>query len=357
MPAHTPLFEQHQSQGGRMVDFGGWALPVHYGSQVEEHHAVRQEAGLFDVSHMTVVDFEGEGCRDFLSELLANNVAKLKRPGRALYTCMLAENGGIIDDLIVYGRPDGAYRAVVNAATREKDLAWIRAQAEGTSVSVIEREDLAMLAVQGPRARDAVHGLLDDADRGAVSALGRFWAWDSESLFIARTGYTGEDGYEMLMDASAATRWWEQLLEAGVAPCGLGARDTLRLEAGLSLYGQDIDETTTPAESRLQWTVDLSDNRRFVGRSALEAQLEAGVPRKLVGLVLEGRGVLRQGQTVVSEETAGVVTSGTFSPTLKQSIGLARVPVTTGDQVAVDIRGREVPARVVEPPFVSAADS
>lgn len=356
MPAQTPLFELHQSSGGRMVDFGGWHLPVHYGSQVEEHHAVRNGAGMFDVSHMTVVDLSGERCKAFLRHLLANNVDKLKQPGRALYTCMLTETAGIIDDLIVYAMPGEDYRLIVNAATRVKDLAWITDQATSFDVQVNEREDLAMIAVQGPTAREAVHTLLSPELAGAARTLGRFRAIGDDDLFVARTGYTGEDGYELLLDNSAAPGLWHQLLDAGVQACGLGARDTLRLEAGLNLYGQDMDETTSPAESNLQWTVDLSTERDFVGRSALQAQQAAGPARTLVGLVLEGRGVLRHGQTVRTSDGDGEVTSGTFSPTLKESIGMARIPVGpatgVGEQVRVDIRGREVGARIVEPPFV-----
>ncbi len=340
-----------------MVDFGGWHLPVHYGSLVSEHHGVRQSAGMFDVSHMTVVDLSGPDCAAFLQHLLANDIARLKQPGRALYTCMLNHDGGIIDDLIVYRRADDRYRLVVNAATRDNDLAWINRQAEPSGTNVTERPELAMIAVQGPDARAAVHSLLDGQTLTDVQALGRFRAFDSETLFVARTGYTGEDGYELLMDKTLAPQWWQKLLDAGVMACGLGARDSLRLEAGLNLYGQDMTETTTPAESNLQWTVDLRSDRDFIGRAALEQQLEQGVSRQLTGLILEGRGVLRHGQTVITDLGNGEVTSGTFSPTLKQSVALARLPAGAGAQVKVDIRGKQVPARVVAPPFVKAGSS
>lgn len=339
-----------------MVDFGGWHLPVHYGSQMDEHHAVRSAAGMFDVSHMTVVDLAGEGVQAFLSRLLANDVVKLKSAGRALYTCMLNEAGGVIDDLIVYRTGEGTYRLVVNAATREQDLAWINRQAD-PGVSVTERSDLAMIAVQGPEAREALHRTLEAAAATRLREVRRFrfWRSDGDDLFVARTGYTGEDGYEVLLPAAEASRLWQQLAEAGVRPCGLGARDTLRLEAGLNLYGQDMDESTTPAEAGLQWTVDLkSPERRFIGREAVEAQLAAGVPRELVGIELVGRGVLRHGQDVSAGGAAGVVTSGSFSPTLKSSIALVRLPTGAAGEVTVDIRGRQVEARRVAVPFVGS---
>jgi len=354
MGNRTPLFDQHVAQGARMVDFGGWDMPVNYGSQIEEHHKVRQDAGVFDVSHMTVVDIEGPGARGFLRQLLANDIAKLKGPGRALYGCMLDEQGGVIDDLITYWRGEDAYRLVVNAGTREKDLAWIRARAEKSDgVTVTEQADTAMLAVQGPKARERVAGLLPEADREAALALKPFGCGDFGELFIARTGYTGEDGFEMVLPTAEAERWWKGLLEAGVGPIGLGARDTLRLEAGLNLYGTDMDESVTPLECGLGWTVAWEPAERdFIGRKALEARKAAGVKEKFVGLILEGRGVLRSHQTVICEAGEGETTSGSYSPTLECSIGLARVPADCGEKVEVQIRNRRVPARVVKPPFV-----
>ncbi len=353
MGRKTPLYQRHVDLGARTVDFGGWDMPVNYGSQIEEHHRVRREAGVFDVSHMTVVDIEGEGAREFLRNLLANDIDKLKGPGRALYGCMLNEQGGVIDDLITYWREEGRYRMVVNAATRERDLAWIREQADGHAVEVVEQADTAMLAVQGPEARERVAGLLPEGDREAALALKPFQCGDFGDLFIARTGYTGEDGFEMVLPADQAERWWDGLMEADVAPIGLGARDTLRLEAGLNLYGQDMDEDITPLECGLGWTVAFEPEARdFVGRAALERQREAGVATSFVGLVLEGRGVLRAGQVVKSSAGEGKLTSGSYSPTLERSIGLARIPRDAGEQVEVAIRKREVPARVVKPPFV-----
>jgi aminomethyltransferase len=340
-----------------MVDFGGWDMPVHYGSQIEEHHAVRRDAGMFDVSHMTVVDLHGPRTRGFLRHLLANSVDKLKVPGKALYSCMLNADGGVIDDLIVYFFSEAYFRLVVNAATRAKDLAWIREQSRAFDVEVTERTDFAMIAVQGPNARDKVLALLHDTDRERIKALGKFSAAAAQGLhgvplFIARTGYTGEDGFEMLVDNAHAVALWDSLRESGVVPAGLGARDTLRLEAGMNLYGQDMDETVTPWEANLGWTVALDAGRDFIGRTALQAQKDAGVPRDMVGLVLEGKGILRHGQTVRTPRGEGQILSGSFSPTLGKAIGFARVPAGTQGGVQVDIRGRDVPARIVKYPFV-----
>ncbi len=348
----TALNEAHRALGAKMVDFGGWDMPLNYGSQIEEHHAVRRAAGMFDVSHMTVVDLRGARTREFLRHLLANDIDKLEARGKALYSCMLDERGGIIDDLIVYFLDEDRFRAIVNAATREKDLAWIRGHAQAFDVGVAERTDLAMIAVQGPDARAKVLDRLSPAARDAVAALGRFAATEGDGLFIARTGYTGEDGFEIVVAETDAAELWSRLLEAGVTPAGLGARDTLRLEAGMNLYGQDMDESVTPWESGLAWTVALDSARDFIGRAALEAQREAGVPRKLIGVVLDDKGVLRHGQRVVTDEGDGEILSGSFSPTLGKSIGFARVPAASGARIAVDIRGRQLPLRVVRYPFV-----
>ena len=352
MGQHTPLYDAHLAAGARMVDFGGWDMPINYGSQIEEHHQVRRAAGMFDVSHMTIVDIRGERAREFLSALLANDVAKLQAPGKALYTCMLNEQGGVVDDLITYFMDEQWFRLVVNAATREKDLAWIRDHAAPYSLEISERDDQAMIAVQGPDARAAACGVLAEEDAAAADALKPFNAAAIGELFVARTGYTGEDGFEIALPAGQAESLWNRLAAAGVQPCGLGARDTLRLEAGMNLYGQDMDETVTPLESGLAWTVAMSDERAFNGRAALEAQLAAGVENTFVGLVLEDRGVLRHGQKVITGNGEGLLTSGSYSPTLERAIGLARVPVGTSDACQVDIRGRLLNARVVRPPFV-----
>ena len=354
MGKRTPLFELHQSLGARMVDFGGWDMPVNYGSQLEEHHAVRRRAGIFDVSHMCVIDLGGARVRPFLRRLLANDVAKLTRPGKALYSCMLNDAGGVVDDLIVYFQTERHFRLVVNAGTRDKDLAWIRTRAAAFGVAVDERKELAMLAVQGPEARAAVAKLLSPPDAAGATALGVFSGAPFGDWFIARTGYTGEDGFEIMLPAEAAIDTWQRLNAAGVASCGLGARDTLRLEAGMNLYGQDMDEDHNPLEAGLAWTVAFEPNDRdFVGRAALEERRRRGLALQLVGLVLGERAVMRAHQPVIVDNvSAGEITSGTFSPTLGKSIALARVPVNTGGEVRVDIRGRLLAARVVKLPFV-----
>jgi aminomethyltransferase len=357
MTQKTVLNDTHRALGAKMVDFGGWDMPIHYGSQIDEHHAVRADAGMFDVSHMTVVDLHGARCREFLRRLLANSVDKLKKPGKALYSCMLNEQGGVIDDLIVYFLADDFFRLVVNASTRDKDLAWIQRQAQPFAIDVRERAELAMVAVQGPDARERVHALLSGAARERAEKLMRFSAAELDgpgfaSLFVARTGYTGEDGYEVVLPETDAVAFWNALAAAGVRPCGLGARDTLRLEAGMNLYGQDMDETVSPFEAGLAWTVSLDDGRDFIGREVLAAQSRDGAPRQMVALVMDERGVLRHGQPVLSDAGAGEILSGTFSPTLARAIAFARIPAGEPGAVRVDIRGREVPVRIVRAPFV-----
>ena len=352
MTKQTIYNATHRAHGAKMVDFGGWDMPIHYGSQIEEHHQVRRDAGMFDVSHMTVLDMHGAGTRDFLRKLVANSVDKLRKPGKALYAAMLDGNGGVIDDLIVYYMAEDFFRVVVNAATRDKDLAWIAAQAAAFAIDIKERRDLAMVAVQGPNARDKVLSLLTPAAAAAAGKLGKFVAVEADGMFIARTGYTGEDGFEIMVPESQAVEFWHRLVAAGVKPAGLGARDTLRLEAGMALYGQDMDESVSPYEAGLAWTVALDEGRDFTGRAALEAQHAAGVPRQMIGLVLDDKGVLRHGQAVFTAAGEGEVLSGTFSPTLGKAIALARVPAGEPGAVTVDIRGKRMPVRVVRYPFV-----
>ena len=381
MGHRTPLYDNHLKMGAKIVDFGGWDMPLHYGSQIEEHHKVRKDCGMFDVSHMNVVDVKGAKVRDFFRLLLANNVDKLKTKGKALYSCMLTAKGGVIDDLIVYYMDDRWFRVVMNAATRDKDMAWVNAAAKEfgrsrhpgpedqppilsdisaslhvSGIEVIPRHDLAMIAVQGPNAKEKVYQALGEALRAPAGALKPFHAATVGELFIATTGYTGEDGFEIILPAKAAPFTWQMLNEAGVAPIGLGARDTLRLEAGMNLYGSDMDETTTPLESGLAWTVALEpSDRKFIGREVLDKQKARGVPRQLVGLVLEGKGVLRNHQKVICNGAGeGEITSGSFSPTLNQAIALARVPaaVKIGDRATVDLRGKPATVRVVKYPFV-----
>ncbi len=349
MSLKTVLHDTHILEGAKIVDFGGWEMPLHYGSQIEEHHAVRRDAGMFDVSHMGVVDLSGDRVREFLQGLLANDVGRLKAPGKALYSCMLLPNGGVIDDLIVYFLSDTQFRLVVNAGTRDKDLAWIRAHAGPLAVSVVERRDLAMIAIQGPTARDKTTALMAPAERATALELAPFFGAQAGSWFIARTGYTGEDGFEVMLPAADAAAAWTALRAQGIKPAGLGARDTLRLEAGMNLYGNDMDENHHPLESGLAWTVAFDPaGRDFVGRRALEELRSAG-HLELVGLLLDERGVLRSHQKIVP---AGEVTSGTFSPTLNRSIALARVPKTAAAGVQVEIRGKLHTASIVKPPFV-----
>ncbi len=333
-----------------MIDFAGWELPIHYGSQMEEHQAVREAAGMFDVSHMTVVDIQGSQARKFLRRLLANDLDRLGERGQALYACMLDENGGVIDDLLTYWLEDEFYRSVLNAARREVDLAWMRRVAADFDVELIERDDLAIIAVQGPEARAKVIELLGAR---AAESLKPFRATSHGDYFISRTGYTGEDGFEVLLPAGEAPGLWQALVDAGVRPCGLGARDSLRLEAGLNLYGQDMDTTTTPLESNLGWTVAFEpEDRDFIGRQALERQKEKGVPRQLVGLVLGRGGIPRAGAIVHTPAGDGQVTSGVFGPTTQCPVALARIPAGEFDEVEIELRGRRLAARVVKPPFV-----
>lgn len=352
MGNRTALYTAHENAGAKIVDFGGWDMPLHYGSQLEEHKVVRASAGMFDVSHMTVVDVVGAQSREYLRYLLANDVDKLQETGKALYSGLLNEQGGVLDDLIVYRMPKD-YRLVVNCATREKDLDWMHRQAQGFNVEINERPELAMLAVQGPKAIDLVcEACPEHAD--LIGSLSVFQGLEAGNWMFCRTGYTGEDGLEIMLPESDAAAFWEGLLAAGVAPCGLGARDTLRLEAGMNLYGSDMDEGVTPLQSNMAWTVDFKDESRdFIGKEALLAQKQQGVPDKLVGLVMEQRGVMRGHQKVLVDGFGtGEVTSGTFSPTLGYSVALARVPAGTGENCQIEVRNKKIEVKVVRPPFV-----
>ncbi|MGZ8273866.1 MAG: glycine cleavage system aminomethyltransferase GcvT [Burkholderiaceae bacterium] len=356
MGNRTPLFDTHVASGAKIVDFGGWDMPLNYGSQIEEHHAVRRDAGMFDVSHMCPVDVNGADARAFLRYLVANDVDRLTQSGKALYSCMLNQAGGVVDDLIIYFLRDDWFRVVVNASTAEKDLAWMEKVRidRAFTVTLTPRRDLAMIAVQGPNARAKFWQVRPTA-RGATEGLGAFFAAEVGDLFVARTGYTGEDGFEVMLPAGHAARLWTDLKAAGVAEAGLAARDTLRLEAGMNLYGNDMDEVVSPLDAGLSWTVDLKTPREFVGRPALERQLaDAGASKALVGLKLLDKGVLRSHQKVVTPLGEGEITSGTFSPTLGFSVAMARVPrgVKPGDTVQVDIRGKLLAAQVVKMPFV-----
>jgi glycine cleavage system T protein (aminomethyltransferase) len=352
----TPLNQSHRAMNAKMVDFGGWDMPLHYGSQLDEHHQVRNDAGMFDVSHMLPIDIKGDDVRGFLRQLVANNVDKLTLPGKALYSCMLTPQGGVIDDLIIYFLSENWFRIVVNAGTADKDAAWISAKRDeiAPGLEILPRRDLAMIAVQGPNARAKVWQVIPGA-QSATENLKLFQSTTLNNYFIARTGYTGEDGFEIILPAEDAATFWNALHAVGVAPAGLGARDTLRLEAGMNLYGQDMDETTSPMESGLAWTVDMKSERDFIGKQAL---IEKPVTQKLHGLVLLDRGVLRSHQKVVTQqndnESEGEITSGGFSPTINQSIALARLPsqISVGDEVNVVVRDKKLRAKVVKYPFV-----
>jgi len=350
MGQQTPLYALHKVAGAKLVDFAGWDMPVHYGSQIEEHHAVRRHAGVFDVSHMTILEITGGDAPAFLDRVLANDIKRLQVQGKAIYSVMLDEAGHVLDDLIVYRVPDG-YLMVVNCATREKDLTWLRRCSEGLDVVLAERRDLAILAVQGPEAQQLIRDVVDDPKKQVIDTLKVFHGKWYEDWFIACTGYTGERGFEIMLPGEAAQSLWQQLIAAGVKPIGLGARDTLRLEAGMNLYGNDMDETVSPYESNMAGTVVLED-RDFIGAEALRGEISQGESRLLVGLVLHEKGVLRAHYAVFrGDQQVGQITSGAYSPTLKKSIALARVTAVSGD-FSVEIRGRRVPVELVRPPFV-----
>jgi aminomethyltransferase len=353
MGQRTPLYDLHLALGAKMVDFGGWDMPLHYGSQVEEHHQVRRDCGVFDVSHMTVIDVRGSQAKAWLQHLLANDVERLHSSGRAQYSAMLNEQGGIVDDMIVYRLDDG-YRLVVNASTRNQDVEWMNAHLHGFDVQLNERSELAMLAIQGPHARQKIAELVSQSRGNLIQLLKPFEGQPDGDWFIARTGYTGEDGLEIILPADQAPGFFNDLVGAGISPIGLGARDTLRVEAGMNLYGQDIQQDISPLASNMAWSIAWQPaTRQFIGRTALEAELAAGIKHKLVGLVLEERGVLRAHQVVrIADVGEGEITSGSFSPTLSKSIALARVPMATADRAEVEIRGKWYPVRVVKPTFV-----
>ena len=358
MAEQTVLFDKHIEAGAKMVDFHGWDMPINYGSQIEEHHAVRQDAGMFDVSHMTVVDIKGTGAKAFLQKLLANDVAKLTVEGKAMYGGMLNEEGGVIDDLITYFMKEDYYRLVVNSATRVKDMAWINKQAVDFEVVVTELPELSMIAVQGPNAKEKAARVFSAEQNTLLEGIKPFFAVESGDYFIATTGYTGENGYEIIVHEDKACELWQQLLDVDVRPCGLGARDTLRLEAGMNLYGLDMDESVSPLAANMAWTIAWEPSERdFIGRSALLEQKASGTLPKQVGLLLEAKGVLRAGLKVIFTDTdgveqEGVITSGTFSPTLGHSVAIARVPRSIGEVAQVEMRKKLVDVKVVKPGFV-----
>lgn len=348
MLKNTALYPTHLAMNAKVVDFHGWRLPLHYGSQLKEHEAVRNEAGMFDVSHMTIIDILGAGGRQFLRKLLTNDVDRLKHVGRALYSCLCNEHGGILDDLIVYQRAPDNYRLIFNAATRKRVLPWIQEQSNGFAVGLQERPELSMIAVQGPQAIKKTLAIVSPAAADAITTLASFECVDVGDTFFARTGYTGEDGLEVIMPHQQIEAFWLALKAQGVTPAGLGARDTLRLEAGFLLYGQDMDETKTPLESGLAWTIQWDPAERdFIGMGALIAQKQRGIQSILVGLTLESPGVLRPGQPIFVDNTnVGLITSGSYSPTLKHAIAFARVSTHIGTEAMVEIRGKRLPVKV-----------
>lgn len=359
----TPFYQSHLDHNGKIVDFSGWELPIHYGSQIAEHEAVRTDAGMFDVSHMVVTDIKGDNAKAWLQKLLANDIAKAKFVGKAIYSAMLNEQGGVIDDLIAYrmNEAETEYRIVSNAATRDKDLAQFEKVGKDFGVTITERPELAMLAVQGPKAieklakakpswAETLAGLKPFVGADLTDIEGKDW-------FVAKTGYTGEDGVEVILPEAQAGEFFNLLKDNGIAPAGLGARDTLRLEAGMNLYGHEMDETINPYECGMAWTLAVKDDRDFIGRKAMQDKQDKAISEgnelMQVGVVLDGRGVLREGMTVtLANGKTGVTTSGTFSPSLKHAIAIARIPKTADTTAHVDIRGTQTPVRLVPLPFV-----
>lgn len=350
MVKQTPLHALHVKQKALMVDFAGWEMPLQYGSTIEEHHQVRNEVGMFDVSHMLALDIQGVDATAFLRFMLANDVSKLA-DGQALYACMLNPQGGIIDDLIAYRINPNYYRIVVNAGMRDSDTAWLNENAKAFKVKLEPRTDLALIAIQGKHAFENLRNIIKDH---TILQQKPFYFLVSNDTLYAHTGYTGEPGLEIMLPATNAADFWQSLLQMGIKPIGLAARDTLRLEAGLNLYGQDMDEQHTPYESNVGWTVDLKDsNRDFIGKAALLKQKQEGVKTKLVGVVLLESGVLRKDMLLTLGHNAmGKLTSGGFSPTLKKGIGFARIPFGEFKEAHVDIRGKTLPVQLIKPPFV-----
>lgn len=364
--ARTPLFDLAVEQNARFTGFSGWEMPVQYGSIGQEHEAVRTDAGMFDISHMGKFAFTGKQLWQALQRLVPSDLSRLQ-PGQAQYTVLLNPQGGIIDDVIVYHQGEdttGVPQAmiIVNAATCQKDKEWLLAQLENTAVKLLDlSQENVLIALQGPQAETYLQPFVQD-DLTSLKSFGHVNATVLDQPgFIARTGYTGEDGFEVMVKPEVGVELWRRLSQAGVTPCGLGARDTLRLEAALALYGQDIDDTTTPLEAGLSWLVHLDRKGDFIGRSVLEAQKAKGVERRLVGIEMQGRRIARHGYSVVSDgKVVGEVTSGTYSPTLGKAIALAYCPSSlakTGQPLEVDIRGKTYPAVVVKKPFYRAKKS
>jgi len=357
---HTPLHAAAQRAGGRLVPFAGWEMAVQFAGLVQEHNAVRQHCGVFDISHMGVLRLRGANVKDTLQGLVPSDLHRIG-PGEACYTVLLNEAGGIRDDLIIYDRGPEEVLTVINAACAEADTEWLRGQLEPRGIAISDHKgDGVLLALQGPEAPARLEALVGESLEGLPRFGHREFSLVGEGLggepaFVARTGYTGEDGFELLLSRDQGMALWDRLLAEGVAPCGLGARDTLRLEAAMHLYGNDMDATTTPLEASLGWLVHLEMPADFIGRAALERQTAEGVSKRLVGLKLAGRAIARHGYPVLhAGGVVGEVTSGTWSPTLGEAIALAYVPAALakpGTELAVEIRGQAQPATVVKRPF------
>jgi aminomethyltransferase len=347
----TPLYDEHRALGARLVDFAGWEMPVQYSGIKAEHQAVRNRAGLFDVSHMGEAVFRGPDAEEAVQRLVTRDVSRLEA-GQSGYSAVCYEDGGTVDDVLVYRRPED-YLVVVNAANREKDLDHFESNTKDLDVEISdETEDWALLALQGPEAAS----LLQDLTETDLSSLKYFRFTEGEVAgargIVSRTGYTGEDGFELYLSADDAPRVWRTLREAGATPAGLGARDTLRLEAGMCLYGNELDPETTPLEAGIGFAVHLDKEEEFIGQDALRREKEEGLRKKLVGFEVEGRGIARHDHPVkVEAETVGRVTSGTLSPTLNKAIGLALVSPGVEDRFEVVIRERPVEAHTVKLPF------
>ncbi len=355
----TPLFEVYKEYGGKTIDFGGWELPVQFSGIKQEHEAVRTKAGLFDVSHMGEIEVKGGGSFDYLQKMITNDLSKVKN-GAALYTAMCYETGGTVDDLLVYKMEDDHYLLVVNASNIEKDYEWLEKHLEGEVTLKNQSETTAQIALQGPLAEDVLQKLTQTD----LSAIGFFKFRQNVEIagkkaLVSRTGYTGEDGFEVYCHANDAVIIWKAILEAGkdkgILPCGLGARDTLRFEANLALYGQELSADISPLEAGIGFAVKLNKEAEFLGKEALAKQKENGIPRKIAGIEMMERGIPRHGyQVYKGEELIGEVTTGTQSPTLKKNIGLALISseyAVPGTELTVEIRGKRLKAKVVPTPF------
>ena len=355
----TPLYDLAKNQQARFTAFSGWEMPVQFSGLKLEHQAVRSSAGMFDISHMGKFAFAGDRLIDAWQALVPSDLSRLE-PGKAMYTVLLNPRGGIIDDIIFYdrGTENGKQQAIVivNAGTTDKDKKWILSQLKNSSVDMTDlSQTRALIALQGPKAAAILQELTTEDISFLQPFEHRSVTINNSPVFVARTGYTGEDGFEIMLQPEAAQQLWQDLAGAGVTPCGLGARDTLRLEAAMSLYGQEIDDNITPLEAGLGWVVHLKDKGDFIGRSVLERQKAEGVKRRLVGIEMSGRYIARHGYRVIADgEAVGEVTSGTISPTLGKAIALAYVPKALskpGQVLEVEIRGKNHPATVVKKPF------